>query len=78
MMQTYFIITSSNQDEPNWEGKGFCKLPCKIYRSFQDASDALSGYWFNEFVPFDNRRVNIHPITQEHVDSLIRLKAARL
>lgn len=78
-----FIIKSRSKKEPNWSGKEFSSNPAKIYSSFQDAVDALNGYWFNDFfhqlmgtVP-DNRTVLIIPITEEKKQELLTAGAIR-
>lgn len=61
----HFIIQSNDKKEPNWSGKEFSKLPCKIYGSVTSCADALEGYWFaeNPLVKADHRQINIIPLT---------------
>lgn len=66
-----FIITSNKKDENNWSGKEFSTLPCKIYYSFDDCHQALSAYWFNDTIKFDDRMVVITPLTEVKVYNLL-------
>jgi hypothetical protein len=60
----YFIIKSNVKGQENWSGKGFSNLVPKVYHSFESVSDALSGYWFNEFAQSDTRVIKIVQISE--------------
>jgi len=72
----YVIIKSSNKLQPNWSGKGWSKLPCKVYLSFEDATDALKSYWFG--TGYDGRGVTFIPLNEKRMQKLITEQKARL
>lgn len=78
----FFIILSLSINERRWDGKGFSKNAAKVYSSFEDACDALKGYWFHgveakDIRQPDDREVIIKPLTQHDFDLYLTQKLIR-
>lgn len=80
----WVIIKSSKKTEPNWSGKEWSSLPCKVYFSIEDAMDAITRYWFGDWHggnpggTIDNRQITFVPLTEEKGQKLIAAGKARL
>ncbi len=76
----YVIIRTNNILHPNWSGKEWSKEPCKIYSSFEEASQAINSYWYGAYNlgTFDSRQVTFVPMSEKRMQKMIHEKKARL
>ncbi len=74
-----FIIKSNKKNEPNWSGKEFSREACKIYSTYDDASDAIKHYWYGgwNLGKSDNRHIIFVPLTEEGKNVLLEHKKIR-
>ena len=66
-----FIITSNVKNEKYWGGKGFCSNVVKQYFNYQECIDAITSYWFNDFVNPDDRDITFKSITSKDLEKML-------